>query len=84
MDEIGNDESANLYIYVRNNPSNAGNRSVQSILDRLSDFGNHSLIQAEAGPLPSDLGFGRDHNECLSPSGPEPTNDDPKELIEPI
>jgi hypothetical protein len=52
--------------------------------DGLSNFGNQPPVQAEAGPVPAGHRFGRDHKECLFPSGPEPTNDDPEELIEPI
>jgi hypothetical protein len=52
--------------------------------DGLSDFGNQFPVQAEAGPVPAGHRFGRDHKECLFSSEPEPTNDDPEELIEQI
>jgi hypothetical protein len=52
--------------------------------DGLPGFGNQFPVHAEAGPVPAGHRFGRDDKECLFPSEPEPTNDDPEELIEPI
>jgi len=38
-------------------------------------------IQAKAGAVPADYGFRCDHKQCVSPSGPEPSRQDPEELV---
>jgi len=39
-------------------------------------------IHMESGPVPADYGFGRDDDERVLPSRPDPPSDYPEELIE--
>jgi hypothetical protein len=46
------------------------------------DSGNEAPVHTKTSPVPADDGFGRDHDEGLLPSRPDPPSDYPEELIE--
>src|ERR1700730_6581764 len=49
--------------------------------DVFPDFGNQFPIQPEAGPMPPDLRFRRNHDKRLFPSGPKPLRQHPEDLV---
>ena len=49
---------------------------------RALDFGNQPPVQTESGPVPADYGFGRDDDEGLLPTGPDPPSNYPEDFIE--
>jgi hypothetical protein len=48
------------------------------------DSGNQPPVQEETGSVPTDYSLGRDDDESLFPSRPEPTDSNPKELVEDV
>jgi hypothetical protein len=46
------------------------------------DFRDQPPIHLKTGPVPTDHGFGRDHDERLFPLWPESTDGNPEELVE--
>ena len=50
--------------------------------DRPSHSGNQFPIQPETSPMPSDHRFRGNDDKRLSPSGPEPSRQNPEELVE--
>ena len=46
------------------------------------DSGNQPPVHTKTSPVPADYGFGRDHDEGLFPSRPDPPSNHPEELIE--
>jgi hypothetical protein len=50
--------------------------------DARPGFGDQSPVQTESSPVPTDYGFGRDDDEGLPPSRPDPPCNYPEELIE--
>jgi hypothetical protein len=52
--------------------------------DLPSDSGDQPPVHTKTSPLPADDGFGRDDDEGLLPSRPDPPSDYPEELIEEV
>lgn len=50
--------------------------------DLLTNSRDKSPIQTEPRPVPTDNSFGRDDDESLFPSRPEPTDGDPEEPVD--
>src|SRR3990172_12351624 len=50
--------------------------------EHLTDSGQDTPIQGESGSVPTDDGLGADDDQSLFPSGPEPSCQDPEDLIE--
>jgi len=50
--------------------------------DARPGFGDQPAVQTESGPVPADYGFGRDDDEGVPPSRPNPPSYCPEELIE--
>jgi hypothetical protein len=48
------------------------------------DSGDQPPVHTKTSPVPADDGFGRDDNEGLLPSKPDPPSDYPEELIEEV
>ena len=44
--------------------------------------GDQPPVQAETSPVPPDHSLGCNHEQRLFPSGPEPTDGNPEELVE--
>ena len=50
--------------------------------DARPGFRNQPPVQTESGPVPADYGFGRDDDEGLLPTGPDPPSNYPEDFIE--
>jgi len=48
------------------------------------DSGDQSPVHTKASPVPADDGFGRNDDEGLLPSRPDPSSNHPEELIEDV
>ena len=48
------------------------------------DSGDQPPVHTKTSPVPADDGFGRDDDEGLLPSRPDPPSDYPEELIEEV
>jgi hypothetical protein len=48
----------------------------------LSDPGDQTPVESKACPVPTDDGFGRNHDEGLFPLRPKPTSGDPEEFVD--
>ncbi len=53
-----------------------------SSANRPAHSGNQFPVQAEASPMPSDYGFWSNHDQYLFPFGPEPSRQNPEDLVE--
>jgi hypothetical protein len=56
----------------------------RSSSDLPPDSGNQPPVHTKTSPVPADDGFGRDDDEGLLPSRPDPPSDYPEELIEEV
>ena len=48
----------------------------------LSDPGDQTPVESKACPMPTDDGFGRNHDEGLFPLRPKPTSGEPEEFVD--